>query len=693
MEQADRKVNLIRSISHFIQRGRELGLLETLRRTWMRSQPGLKMWSQSLWWGWKARQKMSDSALLAHTNGDWPTVDALLDNLADRPASSFLLPHESFQETASLLYQFYPEYVSAVLASADAACQNKLSLFGQVFHFPNGIDWHLEPVSGSSLPLWHRSRLVKYEDTPAREADLIFSWEMNRHQHFITLGIAFSLTQDQKYVNAFIAQIQHWMETNPLQHGLNWYESLQVSIRLIAWITAFQFFRTSPVFQKETGRAFLKSLWQQADFLSSHLQTTDNDIPNNHLIGELVGLILVGTIFPEFRDAAAWRDSGLRQLNQEITAQTYVDGVNKEQATGYHRFVTEFLFLIVARSRQGALPVDPILEQTLEHMVDYLLFCLTPPGTPALWGDSDHGRVMGLGQNKEFFDFRPFLSTGAVMFKRPDWKFAAGRFDEESFMLLGTEGLHSWQQLEAHPPGYTSQGFTQAGMYIIRDNWTPESDIAFFRCGPFGWGGEGQCAHAHADLLSFVLWINGRPLLVDSGTYTYHGSWRDHFRLTAAHNTVMVDDQEQAVVLPEFCWENVPEAKCTNWNGTSVTGAMTCSPGVEFARELSHPQPGTWELVDKFTGKDEFHSLSWFFHFAAGLTVYMADNSERVIVEDHGNPFVTIYPPKSVSVEIKKDWGSNCYGKKERIPVLQASWKGEVLSSSISFYWKFLGIK
>ena len=48
---------------------------------------------------------MSDAALLARTTGDWRSVDALLDHLAGRPASSFLLPHESPQETAALLYQ------------------------------------------------------------------------------------------------------------------------------------------------------------------------------------------------------------------------------------------------------------------------------------------------------------------------------------------------------------------------------------------------------------------------------------------------------------------------------------------------------------------------------------------------------------------------------------------------------------
>jgi hypothetical protein len=487
--------------------------------------------------------------------------------------------------------------------------------------------------------------------------------------------------------------MQSWIETNPLQHGVNWCYGLEVSIRLLAWTVAFQFFRSSPEFRQKTGKAFLKSLWQQADFLSSHLQNTRSDIPNNHMMAELTGLALVGAAFPEFRRAAAWRETGLRQLNQQATAQTFPDGVNKEQATGYHRFVAELLLLIVARSRQGALPHVPVLERTLERMLDYMLFSMTPVGTAPLWGDSDYGRALGLAHNKDFWDFRPILCAGAVLFGRPNWKFASGRFDEEAFWLLGSEGFDTWEKLDVRPPEQTSRAFPQAGLYVIRDAWATDTDVAFFRCGPFGLGGEGHCAHAHCDLLSFVLWASGQPLLVDSGTYTYHGPWRDPFRLTAAHNTVMVDDHEQAVPISNFNWQQIPAAKCIDWQGQQVTGALTYSGQVEFIRELAHPRPGLWELVDKFTGHDGSHKVSWFFHFAAGLTLRWADISETVIVEEHGKPYVVVFPPKGVCLEIKSSWDSRSYGKKELNPMLQAIWKGEIPNSSIKFYWKFVSIE
>ena len=633
---------------------------------------------------------MSDAALLAHTTGGWHSIEALLDHLASRPASSFLLPHESSWEAAQLLYHDYPEYVSTLLAATDAACRNELSLLGQVFRFPQGIDWQRDPVTGWKWPLIHRSRVGQYLGS-ARPVDLIRFWELNRQQHFISLGIAYWLTGDQRYVEAFCSQIQGWIETNPLQHGVNWYYPLEISICLLAWTAAFQFFRSSPEFRKKTGKAFLKSLWQQADFLSSHLQTTRtrNDVPNNHMMAELTGLALVGAAFPEFRAAAAWRETGMGLLNQQATAQTHPDGVNKEQATGYHRFIAELLLLVVARSRQGALPPALVLEHILEGMLDYMLLTMTPVGTAPLWGDLDYGHALGLGQNKDFWDFRPILSAGAALFGRPDWKFAAGRFDEEAFWLLGSDGRDRWEQIAARPPEQTSRAFRQAGLYVMRDAWTAYTDVAFFRCGPFGLGGEGHCAHAHCDLLSFVLWVGGQPLLVDSGTYTYHGPLRDHFRLTAAHNTVMVDGRDQAVPLPNFNWQQVPEARFIDWTRERVTGALTCSGHVDFFRELAHPQPGVWELVDTPKGHAE-HSIEWFFHFAPGLDLQPGSGEQTLTVLKESRPFLIVHMPDNrIHYELRDDWYSYQYGNKQSNRVLYARWQGDLDSECASFHWQF----
>jgi hypothetical protein len=53
-------------------------------------------------------------------------------------------------------------------------------------------------------------------------------------------------------------------------------------------------------------------------------------------------------------------------------------------------------------------------------------------------------------------------------------------------------------------------------------------------------------AHAHADVLSVQLWVDGLPVVVDPGTFTYEaGPDREWFRSTRAHATVAVGGRDQ----------------------------------------------------------------------------------------------------------------------------------------------------
>jgi hypothetical protein len=305
-----------------------------------------------------------------------------------------------------------------------------------------------------------------------------------------------------------------------------------------------------------------------------------------------------------------------------------------------------------------------------------------------MWGDSPSGRVLSFGVNKDFWDLRPFLSMGAALFGRSDWRYVAKCFPEEALWLLGIAGWNEWQELNEHPPTQISRAYPDAGLYIIRDAWAADTDLAVFRCGPFGLGGDGYSAHAHCDLLSFVLWVQGVPVLVDSGTYTYAAPWRDRFRLTAAHNTVMVDGHEQAAPLSKFSWKHVPEARCTGWDGQRVGGALPGYGQVEFSRELVHPRPGAWELVDNVTGPAE-HLLEWFFHFAPGLELELHQEGHRVTVLKAGRSYLTLdIPGTGVRPEQRESWYSQQYGVKECNQVLYAHWKGK-LAEGVSFRWRF----
>jgi uncharacterized heparinase superfamily protein len=80
--------------------------------------------------------------------------------------------------------------------------------------------------------------------------------------------------------------------------------------------------------------------------------------------------------------------------------------------------------------------------------------------------------------------------------------------------------------------------------------------------------------HAHADTLSFELSVDGRRIIVNSGTSTYGvGPERARQRGTAAHNTVVVDRQNSSEV-----WSGFRAARRARpFNLTVNTDAISCS--------------------------------------------------------------------------------------------------------------------
>jgi hypothetical protein len=98
-------------------------------------------------------------------------------------------------------------------------------------------------------------------------------------------------------------------------------------------------------------------------------------------------------------------------------------------------------------------------------------------------------------------------------------------------------------------PTASSQALPESGYVMMRG----EGVRVVVDLGELGLGT--LAAHGHADALSVLVDRDGRPLLRDSGTGMYAPrDVRDEFRVTAAHNTVVVDDESQAEPLGPHLW-------------------------------------------------------------------------------------------------------------------------------------------
>lgn len=441
----------------------------------------------------------------------------------------------------------YPDAASRIIERADRAVLDRVDIFGhQGLSYGDPIDWHLDPLRGRRAPLVHWSR-VPYLDVQ-RVGDHKVIWELNRHQHLVTLGQAYCLTGDERYASTVVRHLQEWMAANPPKLGINWSSSLELSFRAIAWTWALHLVRDSAVLTEPVVKRAMKFLYIHAKHIAAHLSTYFS--PNTHLTGEALGLLYIGTCFDEFRDAARWRELGWSILERELDRQVRGDGIYFEQTTWYQRYTADFYLHALQLREQGGHRVSREVRERIGRIIDPLVHLTDPAGLTPLIGDDDGGQLLPLCV-AEPSDFRSTLAHAAVVLERSDC--AALAADGASCLpwLVGDAGLSAFDAMGRSMPAQTARLFADGGYFVARDRWGPNADFLAVDCGPHG---ALSCGHAHADALSLVLTLGGAAVLVDPGTYSYVEPDRDKFRTTAAHNTLTIDGAPSSEPDLPFRW-------------------------------------------------------------------------------------------------------------------------------------------
>jgi hypothetical protein len=238
---------------------------------------------------------------------------------------------------------------------------------------------------------------------------------------------------------------------------------------------------------------------------------------NNHLIGEMAGLFVAASAWPVFKESAAWREFAREMLEREILKQTFPSGINREMAFSYHLFTLEFFLMALREGNFSA-----AYRERVQRMREVIPALTDPGGNLPRYGDSDEGHA--------------FVPS-------PIGKLPA--------------------------PLNKTVAFEDAGLYVMVSN-----DIFVLAdAGPHGY--LSIAAHAHADALAFTMSVAGQPILVDPGTFIYHGDrqWRDYFRSTRAHNTVVVHDRDQSTMAGAFLWSTQAKTTVHEWTGNKLVAS------------------------------------------------------------------------------------------------------------------------
>jgi hypothetical protein len=274
-----------------------------------------------------------------------------------------------------------------------------------------------------------------------------------------------------------------------------------------SWPDAYHRFLLSPSFTDADLALYLKVCYEHALHLVAHRTT------GNWLTMEMSGLYTIGAVFPEFRNATAWRELATDMLYKELETQFLPDGAQIELTTGYHQValgnVLKIPHTAKLMKRMDELPEDYVARA--ERAFGFNLKMMTPgrdlPHTNDAW------------------------STNVPRSLREAFSLFPHRTD---FQWVSTEGK------EGTVPDFTSILLPYAGFAVMRSGWGRDANFLLFDGGPLGYG------HYHQDKLQIVLHAYGREMLYDGGGGNYEASkWRSFSTNTFSHNTVLVDGLPQ----------------------------------------------------------------------------------------------------------------------------------------------------
>jgi len=455
-------------------------------------------------------------------------------------------------------------WLRELTARADKLAEGYLSFFDLEDKFlGNPIDWHFDHAAGKATSRG-AIQSVDYRDFD-RNGDCKLVWEPNRHHHLVVLARAYRATGERRYAEAVIGQLESWMAQNPFGYGMNWRSPLELGVRLINWVWAIDLIRDSGLAGGDFYARFRQSAflhcWETARKFSK------GSSANNHLVGEAAGVYVAASYFKTFRRSEAWRREAKKILCREIEAQTYRDGCIREHGLGYQFFVLQFYILSGLVGRWTGDDYPPAYWERIERMIEFVAALSEGGEQLPMFGDRDDGYVLDLGERPE--DVAALLSLGALLFDRSDFKARAKGLSQTALWLLGESAAERFEALPAARAegALVSRSFPESGYHLLQAGKPGEGAVSlFFDCAELGYGSI--AAHGHADALSIALRLERKDVLVDPGTFDYftYPEWRQYFRKSVSHNTLMVDGMDQSELQGAFLWGRRANATLEEWN-------------------------------------------------------------------------------------------------------------------------------
>lgn len=494
--------------------------------------------------------------------------------------------------------------------------------------------WHCDYLAGKNLATNASAFQLNHRALPGG-ADVKLIWELSRWSQLVRLAQSAYVLGDERAGRKCVAWLEDWVKHNPPYRGWNWTSALEAGMRLIqfTWIDALlraEAEERSYANELETLRyeilpAHAWFAWRHKSFGSS---------ANNHLLGELTGLLLATARWPALARWGASLEELQARWEHEVRVQFAEDGGNKEQALNYQLFSFEFCWQARAALLALGKKISPLVDQRL-LLASSFFAEVQVKREPWDYGDSDNAFVT------------PFFAREQTATREwHDWM-------ESS---VASAALQYWLGDPPAVPGWIGQG--QAARTMCLGSWRAYPDTGFAICesgciflrfdaSPLGYLQTG--AHGHFDALHLSIWCKEVALVIDPGTGAYYAdtNLRAWLASRAAHNAPCPVGEIFTSRLGPFLWADHHDRPMLTEAGTHVILGEFNLPNAQLRRAISKLTDNTsWQVEDECNRSDEDRGFTVRWQFAPGACVKILGERKFVVNREDA----------SLGVEVSADW-------------------------------------
>lgn len=494
------------------------------------------------------------------------------------------------------------------------------------------------------------------------------NWELNRHFQFTLLAKAYYATGEDSFVEELEHLFYDWNEHNAFLHGISWTSVMEVAIRCIQWTVTLAFLREKGYTSHETLLIdFEKGIKNMVTYISQHYSRFSS--ANNHLLVEATAIAYAGFAF----DYQPWKQLAICILDEELMKQNYEDGVNMEMALHYQTFGMEAYALVMHLMQENGMDVPRVWKKMLMKQCEFVVCSMVNETQACEFGDNDEGKILDM-EGGHICHYRYLLQLCSLVIGKRYESFAhisetiAWLFDAAKIEAILKMPL--WKVCQ-------SRTFEKGGYSFLRSN--DQKVVVGIDHAPLGFGSI--AAHGHADTLSFQLYVNGKCLLGDPGTYIYHCNLqkRDEYRCSYNHNTVWIDGEEQSQMMGAFLWGKKAETSIVKENlsvsADELIAECRWQNGNKHVRKFLFDKERCLTVEDNLSVSDEGYATLMLHPVCVARLM-----KNTVFVECDG---IVVRIESDAEPQLFDSWYSEEYGKEEKTKKIVYKLKNNKLTTTI----------